>query len=211
MWCCGATNNGVLGFEPQGTHAASSPQMVNSEINHAGIVRWFNTSANTTASWNSSATILFDNLSINNNPQTFIFSPWPIGTITNTTCLIGFFNTRATGTPTNGLFWRYSTNVAPTGVWNLVQDGVSLYSLTAPMNVQFASQWLKITFKRTGINSWTSTFYDLFTGNFQTYSGSGISIITQLYFGGTITCVAGSTSKYVELDYVAIDINSPYK
>jgi len=211
MWCCNSINNGVLGFVATGTHAAGSPTTVNAETSHAGIIRSFNSAANTQASWNSASTILFSNLSVNNNPQTFIFRPWPIGTSTNTTCLIGFFNPTASGAPGNGLFWRYSTNVAPTGVWNLVQDGISVYSLVAPMNVQYVNTWIKVTFTATGANSWTSTFYDLSTSNFQTFSSSGISTTTQLYFGGTITCVSGSTNKYIDLDYVAIELNTPNK
>jgi hypothetical protein len=134
-----------------------------------------------------------------------IFRPWPIGTFNNTTCKVGLSNT-INSSVGNGLYWRYSNNIAPTSVWHLVQDGSTVYSL--PVTTQFVNTWLRITILKTGGNAWTSTFTDLSTNTTYTTSGSGIIISQNLFAGGIITCVSGSTNKYLDIDYVQFQTNS---
>jgi hypothetical protein len=135
-----------------------------------------------------------------------VFRGWPANTSTNTTLNIGL-QTDVTATASNGIYFQYSTNQAPTGVWNVKVDTVSKGSLAAPMNVQFVNTWCKVRIENTNdTGSFAATFTDLSTNNTQTISSSGVTPGVPMFVGGLVTCVSGGVVKSCDFDNITLQL-----
>ena len=211
MWGCGASNNGPFGMNSVGTHAASSPQSVlTANDGYNGITRILNSAANTSAGWQSGSPTIFRNLLGNGLGFTMIFRPWPVGTAGSTTLYCGLSSDFSAGAPVSQLAWQYSTNQAPTNVWNFRQDGATVNTATGL--AQGANEWFKITLVRTLASTYTTTIQNLTTPSpIYSYSGGAVtSTNLPLYMGGFVSCTAGSTSKYLDIDYISCEFNSTH-
>jgi hypothetical protein len=210
MWGCTAGNNGPFGMNSVGTQAASSPQSVlTANDGYNGITRILNSAANTSAGWQSGSPTIFRNLLANGLGFTMIFRPWPAGTAVSTTLYCGFSSDFSAGAPTNQLAWQYSTNQAPTGVWNFRQDGATVNTATGL--AQGPGDWFKITLVRTGNLTYTTTIQDITTSStIYSYSGTVAASNLILYMGGFVSCTAGATSKYLDIDYISCEFNSAH-
>lgn len=180
-----------------------------------GITRITNSNAATNVSWYSGSPTLFKNLLTNASGMTLIFRPFPINLATFVTCYAGFSSEFSSGNPANGLFWRYSTNASqpPTGVWNLVQDGVSVYTCIAPMTGTLANSWLKASIVRTGSLTYTASLQNLTTGDpAQSFSGTLALSNINLYMGIYVACNSSGNpgSKTCDIDYISCEFNSAH-
>jgi hypothetical protein len=214
MWGSAAASNGLFGMNAVGSHAGASPQQVGAIEGYNGITRIFNPTSNTIAGYSSGSATMFRNmLSVSNGGQglSIIFRPFTLGTDLNVSCTVGLSSNLTVSSPTYSILWRYSTNVAPTGVWNLVVDGVSVYSCVAPMTGSLATKWLKMTILRTGESSYTASLENLTDATpAQSVSGTIADTTRALFMGGTIACVSGSVNKYLDIDYISIHTNSTH-
>ena len=216
MWSCSASNNGPLGMQQQGTFAIGSPSSLGATDGYNGITRVTTLgSGNNNAAWYSGSGTLFRNLLINGGGMTLIFRPFPINTTTNVTCYAGFGSDFSNGNPTNGLFWRYSTNVAqPTNsVWNLVQDGTSVYTCIAPMTGTLENSWLKVSVIRTSSLTYTASLQNLTTSDpAQSFSGTLASSNINLHMGIYVACnsIVSPASKTCDIDYISCEFNSTH-
>jgi hypothetical protein len=210
MWGCGASNNGPFGMNSVGTPAASSPQSVlTANDGYNGITRILNSAANTSVGWQSGSPTIFRNLLANNLGFTMIFRPWPAGTAVSTTLYCGFSSDFSAGAPVSQLAWQYSTNQAPINVWNFRQDGATVNTATGL--AQGAGDWFKITLVRTANLTYTTTIQDITTSStIYSYSGTVASSNLILYMGGFVSCTAGSTSKYLDIDYISCEFNTTH-
>ena len=209
MWGSGSSNNGQFGMTVVGTHGAASPQQAAAPDGYNGITRIFNSAANTAAGYQSGSSTIFRNLLSNGLGFTMIFRPWPTGTTTNTTLYCGFSNDFSAGAPANQLAWQYSTNQAPTNVWNFRQDGASVYTATGLP--QGSAEWFKMTLVRTGNLTYTTTLQNITTPSaIFSYSGTVAASNLQLYMGGFVSCVSGATNKYLDIDYISCEFNSAH-
>ncbi len=196
---------GLLQITTSGTHATNSPTIQTSELNHNGIIRFFNASSNSVAGYEMSSTINLDSIPLN-KPLHIIIRPWPTGTIGNTTIKFGLSGSLGSTSPSSGIFWRYSTNISPVNVWNLVINNVSVYSISNPS--QYVNDWLKMVLLRTSNNDFTVSLINLttnetFTTN-QTISNTNIN----LYCGAIVSCVSGGVNKYCDIDRISFYLNN---
>ena len=207
MWGSGSTNNGQFGMTVVGTHAGTSPQQVAAPDGYNGITRIFNSAANVAAGYQSGSSTIFRNLLGNGLGFTMIFRPYPTGTTVSTTLYCGFSSDFSSGAPASQLAWQYSTNQAPTTQWNFRQDGVSVYTATGlPLG---AGDWFKMTLVKTGSSTYTTTIQNVTTPSaIFSYSGTLASSTLQLFMGGFVSCVAGATNKYLDIDYISCEFNS---
>ena len=210
MWGSGATNNGPFGMNAVGTPAASSPQSITTANDgYNGITRILNSAANTATGWQSGSPTIFRNFFSNSLGFTMIFRPWSAGTAVSTTLYCGFSNDFSAGSPTNQLAWQYSTNQAPTNVWNFRQDGATVNTATGL--AQGVNDWFKITLVRTSNLTYTTTIQDITAGStIYSYSGTVAASNLILYMGGFVSCTAGATSKYLDIDYISCEFNSTH-
>jgi hypothetical protein len=210
MWGCGSSNNGPFGMNIVGTPAGTSPQSIlTANDGYNGITRILNSAANTSVGWRSGSPTIFRNLLANGLGFTMIFRPWPAGTAVSTTLYCGFSNDFSAGSPANQLAWQYSTNQAPTNVWNFRQDGATVNTATGL--AQGAGDWFKITLVRTENLTYTTTIQDITTGStIYSYSGTVAASNLILYMGGFVSCTAGGTSKYLDIDYISCEFNSAH-
>ena len=210
MWGSGATNNGPFGMNSVGTPAGSSPQSITTANDgYNGITRILNSAANTSVGWQSGSPTIFRNLLANNLGFTMIFRPWPAGTAVSTTLYCGFSSDFSAGAPVSQLAWQYSTNQAPINVWNFRQDGATVNTATGL--AQGVGDWFKITLVRTANLTYTTTIQDITTGStIYSYSGTVAASNLILYMGGFVSCTAGATSKYLDIDYISCEFNSTH-
>jgi hypothetical protein len=209
MWGCGATNNGPFGMNSVGTPAGSSPSSLGAADGYNGITRILNSAANTTVGWQSGSPTIFRNLLTTGLGFTMIFRPWPAGTAVSTTLYCGFSSDFSAGAPASQLAWQYSTNQAPTNVWNFRQDGATVNTATGL--AQGVGDWFKITLVRTANLTYTTTIQDITTGStIYSYSGTVAASNLILYMGGFVSCTAGATSKYLDIDYISCEFNSTH-
>jgi hypothetical protein len=209
MWGSGSSNNGQFGMTVVGTHGAASPQQAAAPDGYNGITRIFNSAANTAAGYQSGSSTIFRNLLSNGLGFTMIFRPWSTGTTTNTTLYCGFSSDFSAGAPANQLAWQYSTNQAPTNVWNFRQDSASVYTATGLP--QGSAEWFKMTLVRTGNLTYTTTLQNITTPSaIFSYSGTVAASNLQLYMGGFVSCVSGATNKYLDIDYISCEFNSAH-
>jgi hypothetical protein len=209
MWGCGATNNGPFGMKSVGTPAGSSPSSLGAADGYNGITRILNSAANTTVGWQSGSPTIFRNLLTTGLGFTMIFRPWPAGTAVSTTLYCGFSSDFSAGAPASQLAWQYSTNQAPTNVWNFRQDGATVNTATGL--AQGVGDWFKITLVRTANLTYTTTIQDITTGStIYSYSGTVAASNLILYMGGFVSCTAGATSKYLDIDYISCEFNSTH-
>ena len=210
MWGGQNTNNGPFGMTQVGTAATNSPQTQSAADGYNGIQRIWNTATNTSVGYETGGYLWFQNmLSSPNKGFVMIFRPWPLGTATNTTLYVGFSNDFASGAPANQLAWQFSTNQAPTNVWNFRQDGASVYnSLYATTG---ANQWHRMTLIRTGASTYTTTLQNIDVPSaIYSYSGTCSATNLNLRMGGHVACVSGAASKYLDIDYIANEFNSTH-
>jgi len=217
MWGCGASNNGPFGMQQQGTFAASYPSSLGAADGYNGITRITNSNAATNVAWYSGSPTLFKNLLTNAGGMTLIFRPFPINTATFVTCYAGFSSDFTSGNPTYGLFWRYSTNASqpPTGVWNLVLDGASVYTCIAPMSGTLANSWLKVSIVKTNNLAYTASLQNLTTGDpAQSFSGtlSSLTSTANLFMGIYVACNSSGNpgNKTCDIDYISCEFNSAH-
>lgn len=199
QWAEASSENGLLGFRLlNGTST-----MASAEASHYGIVRFQTPAANSYSSWTMRSPLLWANISY----VQLVFRGWNINTSTNTTLNIGLM-TDNTVTTSNGIFFEYSTNVSPTGVWNLRVNNATVGSLTnIGLTTQLVGTWCKVQIINTSnTGSYTAIFTRLDTNQTQTISGTGLSTITQFYLGGLITCVAGGVVKVCDMDSVTVQL-----
>lgn len=209
MWGSGANNNGPFGMTVVGTNAVSSPQQIGAADGYNGITRIFNSAANTAVGYQSGSSTIFRNLLGNGLGFTMIFRPWPTGTTTNTTLYCGLSSDFSAGAPANQLAWQYSTNQAPTNVWNFRQDGASVFTATGLP--QGSGDWFKMTLVKTSNTTYTTTLQNITTPSaIFSYSGTVAASNLQLFMGGFVSCVAGATSKYLDIDYISCEFNSAH-
>jgi hypothetical protein len=209
MWGCSASNNGPFGMNSVGTPGGSSPSSLGAADGYNGITRILNSAANTSVGWQSGSPTMFRNLLSNALGFTMIFRPWPLGTATNTTLYCGFSSDFSAGAPASQLAWQYSTNQAPTGVWNFRQDGATVNTATGL--AQGVNDWFKITLVRTANLTYTTTIQDITTSSpIYSYSGTVAASNLTLYMGGFVSCTAGATSKYLDIDYISCEFNSAH-
>jgi len=209
MWGCGATNNGPFGMNSVGTPAGSSPSSLGAADGYNGITRILNSAANTSVGWQSGSPTIFRNLLATGLGFTMIFRPWPAGTAVSTTLYCGFSSDFSAGAPASQLAWQYSTNQAPTNVWNFRQDGATVNTATGL--AQGVGDWFKITLVRTANLTYTTTIQDITTGStIYSYSGTVAASNLILYMGGFVSCTAGATSKYLDIDYISCEFNSTH-
>ena len=199
QWAEASSENGLLGFRLlNGTST-----MAAAEANHYGIVRFQTPAANNYSSWTMRSPLLWANISY----VELVFRGWNINTSTNTTLNIGLM-TDNTVTVSNGIFFEYSTNISPTGVWNLRVNNATVGSLTnAGLTTQLVGTWCKIRINNTNnTGSYSAIFTRLDTNQTQTITGTGLSTITQFYLGGLITCVSGGVVKVCDMDSVTVQL-----
>ena len=131
-----------------------------------------------------------------------IFRPWSAGTAVSTTLYCGFSNDFSAGSPTNQLAWQYSTNQAPTNVWNFRQDGATVNTATGL--AQGVNDWFKITLVRTSNLTYTTTIQDITAGStIYSYSGTVAASNLILYMGWQQT-------KKIQLSTTSHDILGPF-
>jgi hypothetical protein len=207
MWGCNASNNGVFGMRPVGTHATNSPDTVVSEDGYNGITRIWNPSSNTIAGYSSGAATLFRNLPATTGILTIIFRPWPLGTTSNTTLYVGFSSNFNATASIQQYAWQFSTNIATTNEWVFRQDGATVHS--SGYTTAGANQWHKMTLTRTSSTGYTTTLQNIEAPSaIYSYSGTAANISQQLFMGGCVSCVSGAASKYLDIDYIACTFNS---
>ena len=136
-----------------------------------------------------------------------VFRGWNINTSTNTTLNIGLM-TDITASNSNGIYFQYSTNIAPTGVWNLRVNATTAGSLTATgLTTQLIGTWCKVRIDNTDdTGSYSATFTRLDTNQTQTITGTGLTTGTQFFLGGLISCVSGGVVKVCDMDSVAVQL-----
>jgi hypothetical protein len=104
--------------------------------------------------------------------------------------------------------WRISTNIATVNVWNLIVDNVQVYSTGV---ASIPNNWHKITVTRTGSLAYTSTLQDITAaGPIYSFSGSVAASNINLFMGGLVTSTTGTTSKYLDIDYISCEFNSAH-
>ncbi len=203
-----SSNNGIFAMTSVGTHAGASPQQQQPVALHSGITRIFNSAANVVAGYQSASAVLFQNLQINaTNPATFIFRFAPLGTALNVTTNVGLGSDFSTSNPANSLFFRYSTNIAPQNVWNLVLDNVSVFTCINNTGSK-ANTWMKATFQRTGNLTYTATLIDIVANTTDLFSGSVNSNSLSLNLGGSVACTSSASSKYLDIDFISITLSN---
>jgi hypothetical protein len=127
----------------------------------------------------------------------------------STTLYCGFSSDFSAGAPASQLAWQYSTNQAPINVWNFRQDGATVNTATGL--AQGVGDWFKITLVRTANLTYTTTIQDITTGStIYSYSGTVAASNLILYMGGFVSCTAGATSKYLDIDYISCEFNSTH-
>ena len=194
--CWRETNgSGLLCFERDGTGTGSAT-MVNAEAGHYGIVKIATPSSNTNTTWTMTAPLLWANVDY----CEVVFRGWATGSSTNTTLSVGLLNSK-TGLNTTAVTLMYSNNIAPTGVWNILANSVSVGSFTGTLATQNVGVWLKIRITNTNDSgSFSATLTRLDTNDSETITGSGVATGTQFYLGGGVSCISGATSKNVDFD-----------
>jgi hypothetical protein len=202
MWAEGANVNGLLGFILGGSGAAPTITNGIAEVTRFGIVRVQTDNTNTSASWTMRMPLLWSNISY----FEIGFRGWPINTSTNTTLNIGLMDSR-TSSVANGVYIQYSTNQSPTNIWNVRLNGVT-NAFSPPLSTQLVGTWLKVRITNTSdiSGSWSVTFTNQITGDTQTLTGSGLTLATQYYIGGLITCVSGGVVKVFDMDYCELQL-----
>lgn len=195
QWAEASNDNGLLGFRIDGTGAGTA-SMASAEANHYGIVRIATPSSNTNTTWKMRSPLIWSNI----NYVEVVFRGWAVGTSTNTTLSVGLLD-NVNALDTTAISVMYSTNIAPTGVWQLRVGGVSAYTFNAINFPQLVNTWLKVRFTNTNdTGSWSATFTRLDTNVSETTSGTGILTDIEFYLGGGVSCVSGATSKRVDFD-----------
>ena len=199
QWAEASSENGLLGFRMSN----GTSTMAVAEANHYGIVRFQTPASNSYGSWTMRSPLLWSNISY----VEMVFRGWFINTSTNTSLNIGLLSdiTAANGA---GIFFQYSSNIAPTGVWNLRVNGTTVGSLTATgLTTQLVGTWCKVRIENTSdTGSYSATFTRLDTNQTQTLTGTGLTIGTQMFCGGLITCVSGGVVKVCDMDSVAVQL-----
>jgi hypothetical protein len=195
QWCLGATTNGLLGFEDTGS-GSGTISVVNAEVGHYGIIKNATASSNTNSIWSMNSPLLWSNI----NYYEVVFRGWDTGTSTNTTLSVGLFNSK-TSLSTTSILLIYSTNLAPTNVWNILVNGSSVGSFTGTLATQNVGVWLKIRVTNTNdTGSFSATLTRLDTNVSETITGSGIDTGTQIFLGGGVSCISGGVSKNMDFD-----------
>jgi hypothetical protein len=199
QWFNASPENGLLGFRLlNGTSV-----MASAEASHYGIVRFTTPASNTYSSWTMKSTLLWSNISY----VELVFRPWPLNTSTSTSLNIGLM-TSNTSAASNGIYFQYSTNIAPTGVWNLRVNSNTAGSLTTTgLTTQMVNTWCKVNITNTDdTGSYSATFTNLSNSATQTITGTGLAIGTAFFLGGLITCTADALIKTCDIDSAALQL-----
>jgi hypothetical protein len=199
QWSEASSENGLLGFRMSN----GTSTLANAEANHYGIVRFQTPASNSYGSWTMRSPLLWSNISY----VELVFRGWNINTTTNTTLNIGLM-TDITASNSNGIYFEYSTNISPTGVWNLRVNATTAGSLTATgLTTQLIGTWCKVRIENTNdTGSYSATFTRLDTNQTQTITGTGLTTGTQFFLGGLITCTSGTAVKVCDMDSVALQL-----
>ena len=195
QWGEASSENGLLMFRTGGSGTPTST-MANAEANHYGIVRLQTAASNTNATWTMRSPLLWSNIDY----IEIVFRGWPIDTSTNSTISVGLL-TATNSLASDSVLLQYSTNVAPTNVWNIKANDVLVGSFTGTLATQNVNVWLKLRITNTNnTGAFDATLTRLDTNVSETISGSGVVVATQTYVGGGISCVSGGVSKKMDFD-----------
>jgi len=201
QWGESNAENGLLMFRLGGSGASLSTQAA-AEVDHYGIVRVSTATSNTNATWTMRSPLLWSNIDY----FEVVFRGWPIDTSNNTSLSVGLLNSTTSLTSTSVIL-QYSTSVAPTNVWNIKANDVSVGSFTGTLATQNVDVWLKLRIVNTNnTGSFNATLTRLDTNVSETISGSGIVVATQKFLGGGVSCVSGGVSKRMDFDSFELQV-----
>lgn len=190
-----SSNTNPLGFYIAGTGSGTT-LAVNAEENHYGIVRLVTPNLNANSTWVMRCPLIWSNIDY----FEVVFRGWSHNTSNNTTLSVGLLN-NVNSLNTSAVTLMYSNNIAPTGVWNMIANSVSVGSFTGTLATQNVNVWLKIRVTNTDDSgSFMATLTRLDTNISETIHGSGINTGVQFHLGGGVSCIIGGVSKTMDFD-----------